>query len=174
MKRRLPPYGHNFLKRAGLQLDALPFTRARSWHLRRNSATKEASLFRVAVDLIIRVSFATLSPSSTRRFIKSLAFQGDFWSCGKMAATSQIYFRFSFGAILGLFLLIGGIVADDVSDDVLRIQKASNQTLLWGPYRPNVYFGIRPRIPKSLLAGLMWYRVDDYHGAQTREALIFD
>lgn len=26
----------------------------------------------------------------------------------------------------------------------------------WGPYRPNLYFGVRPRIPETLLMGLMW------------------
>lgn len=28
--------------------------------------------------------------------------------------------------------------------------------LLWGPYRPNLYFGLRPRIPDSLSFGIMW------------------
>lgn len=40
--------------------------------------------------------------------------------------------------------------------------RASNDSLLWGPYRSNLYFGVRPRgIPESLLAGLMWYTSDD-------------
>lgn len=43
---------------------------------------------------------------------------------------------------------------------------SSNESLLWGPYRPNLYFGVRPRIPKSLLTGLMWMNADDYVGAQ--------
>ena len=34
-------------------------------------------------------------------------------------------------------------------------------SLLWGPYRPNLYFGIRPRIPQSLLMGLMWAKTED-------------
>ncbi|CAI8033803.1 Mannosyl-oligosaccharide glucosidase [Geodia barretti] len=33
-------------------------------------------------------------------------------------------------------------------------------TRLWGTYRSNVYFGIRPRVPRSLLAGIMWYSND--------------
>jgi len=37
----------------------------------------------------------------------------------------------------------------------------SNSSLLWGPYRPNLYLGIRPRIPQSLLIGLMWSNADD-------------
>lgn len=44
------------------------------------------------------------------------------------------------------------------------INEQLNSSLLWGPYRPNLYFGVRPRIPKSLLSGLMWYNVDDYQG----------
>ncbi|BFZ62363.1 Processing alpha glucosidase I [Saitoella coloradoensis] len=42
------------------------------------------------------------------------------------------------------------------------ITAASNSSLLWGPYRPGLYFGVRPRIPKSLMTGLMWANVDDY------------
>ncbi|KAK3358234.1 glycoside hydrolase family 63 protein [Lasiosphaeria hispida] len=26
----------------------------------------------------------------------------------------------------------------------------------WGPYRPNLYFGVRPQVPDTLLMGLMW------------------
>lgn len=44
--------------------------------------------------------------------------------------------------------------------------RPSNESLLWGPYRPNLYFGVRPRIPKSLLTGLMWSKVDDYQSVQ--------
>ena len=32
-------------------------------------------------------------------------------------------------------------------------------TRLWGSYRPQVYFGMRPRIPESVIFGLMWMRV---------------
>ncbi|KAI5970319.1 CWH41 [Candida margitis] len=38
----------------------------------------------------------------------------------------------------------------------------ANNSLLWGPYRSALYFGIRPRIPKSLLSGLMWFPITDY------------
>jgi hypothetical protein len=37
-----------------------------------------------------------------------------------------------------------------------------NSSLVWGPYRPNLYFGVRPRIPRTLLMGLMWARVGDF------------
>src|ERR1700761_6777148 len=43
---------------------------------------------------------------------------------------------------------------------------ASNDTLLWGPYRPNLYFGVRPRLPNSLLTGLLWANTDNYASAQ--------
>lgn len=26
----------------------------------------------------------------------------------------------------------------------------------WGPYRPNLYFGVRPQISEAFLMGLMW------------------
>ena len=42
----------------------------------------------------------------------------------------------------------------------------SNETLLWGPYRPNLYFGVRPRIPKSLTTGLLWAKVDNFQEGQ--------
>ncbi|KAI5289259.1 Processing alpha glucosidase I, partial [Ascosphaera acerosa] len=45
-------------------------------------------------------------------------------------------------------------------------EAASNSSLLWGPYRPNLYFGVRPRIPRSLLTGLLWAKVDDYDNPQ--------
>lgn len=45
-----------------------------------------------------------------------------------------------------------------------QYQQFSDESLLWGPYRSSLYFGIRPRIPKSLLSGLMWYQVNDYTG----------
>ncbi len=31
----------------------------------------------------------------------------------------------------------------------------------WGPYRPNLYFGIRPQVPRTLLMGLMWAGGED-------------
>ena len=45
--------------------------------------------------------------------------------------------------------------------------RRSNESLLWGPYRPNLYFGVRPRIPKSLTTGLLWAKVDNFQTIQT-------
>ena len=48
---------------------------------------------------------------------------------------------------------------------------AANDSLLWGPYRPNLYFGVRPRIPKSLLTGLMWAKVDSFATVQSSKSM---
>ncbi|KAL8964501.1 MAG: hypothetical protein Q9183_004406, partial [Haloplaca sp. 2 TL-2023] len=37
---------------------------------------------------------------------------------------------------------------------------AADKSLLWGPYRPNVYVGLRPQIPNSASIGLMWSTAD--------------
>ncbi|CDZ96890.1 glycoside hydrolase family 63 protein [Phaffia rhodozyma] len=36
--------------------------------------------------------------------------------------------------------------------------------LLWSTYSPQLYFGIKPRLPKSLSAGLMWFGLNDWEG----------
>ncbi|KAF9466429.1 glycoside hydrolase [Collybia nuda] len=51
------------------------------------------------------------------------------------------------------------------------LSQRANDTLLWGPYRPNLYFGLRPRIPQSLMTGLMWFGTQDYQSViRTRHA----
>lgn len=37
-----------------------------------------------------------------------------------------------------------------------EIGRLNDQSLLWGPYKPNLYFGVRPRVPDGLWTGLMW------------------
>jgi mannosyl-oligosaccharide glucosidase len=54
-----------------------------------------------------------------------------------------------------LFTLLTPISAVDAD------LSTSNESLLWGPYRPNLYFGLRPRVPNSLIAGLMWGKLED-------------
>merc|ERR1712000_82391 len=44
---------------------------------------------------------------------------------------------------------------------------AGNDTLLWGPYRPNLHFGVRPRLPNSLMTGLLWANTETFATAQT-------
>jgi mannosyl-oligosaccharide glucosidase len=50
--------------------------------------------------------------------------------------------------------------------------RLSNESLLWGPYRPNLYFGVRPRIPKSLTTGLLWAKVDSFESVQNSTLLL--
>ncbi|KAF9106691.1 Processing alpha glucosidase I [Mortierella sp. AM989] len=50
---------------------------------------------------------------------------------------------------------------EDIS---LAASAAQNQSLFWGPYRPNLYFGTRPRLPDTVMTGLMWYGTQDYSG----------
>lgn len=58
------------------------------------------------------------------------------------------------------------VAADDSNIPSQEYARATNQSLLWGPYRPNVYFGVRPRIPNSFMGGLMWSKVDNYEDVQ--------
>ena len=55
-----------------------------------------------------------------------------------------------------LYTLVQAIAASSGAESIAP----SNDLLLWGPYRPNLYFGLRPRIPNSLLVGLMWANAD--------------
>ena len=63
-------------------------------------------------------------------------------------------------------LLLPSAIYTYASVLINEVGKANNQSLLWGPYKPNLYFGVRPRIPKSLTAGLMWAKLDNYATAQ--------
>ncbi|KAK5944870.1 Processing alpha glucosidase I [Knufia obscura] len=66
-----------------------------------------------------------------------------------------------------LLPLLQGLALTSAQDSQQPLNgAAANDSLLWGPYRPNLYFGVRPRIPKSLLTGLMWANVDDFKNAQ--------
>jgi mannosyl-oligosaccharide glucosidase len=72
-------------------------------------------------------------------------------------------------ALLTAFLFVAA--ADDTAIVYKEIARSSNQSLLWGPYRPNLYFGVRPRIPKSLMGGLMWSKVENFQDVQNSECL---
>ncbi|CAI4216854.1 unnamed protein product [Parascedosporium putredinis] len=52
----------------------------------------------------------------------------------------------------------------DNGESVLHSEasRANNQSLFWGPYKPNLYFGVRPRLPQGLWTGLMWGKVNDF------------
>lgn len=45
-----------------------------------------------------------------------------------------------------------------------QYQSLAHDSLLWGPYRSGNYLGIRPRIPHSLLLGLIWFNADSLRG----------
>ncbi|CAN1794618.1 Mannosyl-oligosaccharide glucosidase GCS1 [Linum perenne] len=45
--------------------------------------------------------------------------------------------------------------------DLPQFQGKHKESLYWGTYRPQVYFGVRARTPRSLVAGLMWLGVKD-------------
>jgi mannosyl-oligosaccharide glucosidase len=62
--------------------------------------------------------------------------------------------------------------ADDAAILYKEIARAQNQSLLWGPYRPNLYFGVTPRIPKSFMGGLMWAKVDEFQDVQHSMSLL--
>ncbi|KAI8320406.1 glycoside hydrolase [Martensiomyces pterosporus] len=45
--------------------------------------------------------------------------------------------------------------------ELAKAQRQLDSDLTWGTYRPNLYFGTRPRLPNSLLSGLMWFGLDN-------------
>ena len=70
----------------------------------------------------------------------------------------------SIGGVLAV--LAATAAADDTAILYKEVARNANQSLLWGPYRPNLYFGVRPRIPKSLMGGLMWSKVENFQDVQ--------
>lgn len=64
----------------------------------------------------------------------------------------------------GALILLNAFLA--ATQETSVFSKASNDSLLWGPYRPNLYFGLRPKSPKSLITGLLWGRVEDFTSPQ--------
>ena len=69
-------------------------------------------------------------------------------------------------ALFALFLYLSIESAKATQEALIEDAKSSNDSLLWGPYKPNLYFGVQPRIPKSLTTGLIWAKVDNYEGIQ--------
>lgn len=54
---------------------------------------------------------------------------------------------------------------------VNEIAKHTRKELLWGSYRPQNYFGFRPRLPESFFMGLAWSDASSYQGlGQLRHA----
>lgn len=67
--------------------------------------------------------------------------------------------------VMKQFLELTCLVISVASFATADYAKESEASLLWGPYRSNLYMGVRPRgIAHSLLTGLMWYNIDNYEG----------
>lgn len=62
---------------------------------------------------------------------------------------------------LSAILATLALVAPTLSKTVDSSLYSNEAPLLWGPYRPSLYLGIRPRVPESLVAGLMWGKLDE-------------
>lgn len=69
-------------------------------------------------------------------------------------------------AWLSLSLLASATAGENGGVLHSEIGRLNNQSLLWGPYRPNLYFGIRPRVPNGVAAALSWVKVDNYVDVQ--------
>lgn len=71
-------------------------------------------------------------------------------------------------------LVLNGASAADNPESVLtsEIGRQNNQSLLWGPYKPNLYFGVRPRVPQGLWTGLMWGGVNSYEEVPNSECCV--
>lgn len=80
--------------------------------------------------------------------------------------------RFNLSVLLApLLWAVGSLAGEDVSALSKETAKANNESLLWGPYKPNLYFGVRPRLPDTFFAGLMWAKVDNFVTAQESKLL---
>ncbi|PHH69374.1 hypothetical protein CDD82_7805 [Ophiocordyceps australis] len=65
----------------------------------------------------------------------------------------------------GLAAALLAQAASASADDALmagELSRLNNQSLFWGPYKPNLYFGVRPRTSPGLWTGLMWGRIQTY------------
>ncbi|KAJ3025693.1 UNVERIFIED_CONTAM: Processing alpha glucosidase I [Siphonaria sp. JEL0065] len=64
--------------------------------------------------------------------------------------------------LLNIVIVAASVVA--ATSDFSAQSSASNTSLFWGSYRPNVYFGTRTRSEDTVLSGLMWHGVLDFTG----------
>lgn len=87
---------------------------------------------------------------------------------GQRSAALALLLAVSLWQLLGFVQVV---TADDGigSESVLasEIGRQNNQSLFWGPYKPNLYFGVRPRTPKAMWTGLMWAKIDNYQDVQS-------
>lgn len=60
-----------------------------------------------------------------------------------------------FTAVVAAVLSAGLVLASAADSE-------NDSSLFWGTYRPNLYFGLRPRVPNTLMTGFMWHGLNDY------------
>ncbi|PAK71649.1 hypothetical protein B8W95_13500, partial [Staphylococcus pasteuri] len=72
-------------------------------------------------------------------------------------------------ALVGL-LSASGAAAQSADESPLLA--AANSSLLWGTYRPGLYFGLKARIPDSLLTGLVWFGAHDWQSYARQSSLL--
>ncbi|KAF8344136.1 glycoside hydrolase family 63 protein [Cantharellus anzutake] len=73
-----------------------------------------------------------------------------------------------FDYTLGFVRLLFPVISASFATGELNGEDSS---LFWGTFRPNLYFGLRPRVPNSLMTGLMWHSLADYRAiSETRHA----
>ena len=62
---------------------------------------------------------------------------------------------------LAIPILAVGLAAtinlDAELQDQIQISSSYNESMLWGTYRPNLYFGTRTRTKETLLSGIAWF-----------------
>ncbi|TXG56073.1 hypothetical protein EZV62_017386 [Acer yangbiense] len=95
---------------------------------------------------------------------------------GLSTSDLKSYLNFCILSFLVIFFLIYGLVNTVEENqrprvvtpfpapklmDLPMFQGDHKESLYWGTYRPHVYFGVRARTPRSLVAGLMWLGVKD-------------
>ncbi|KAJ2222983.1 Processing alpha glucosidase I [Coemansia sp. RSA 520] len=68
--------------------------------------------------------------------------------------------------LLGFVVAVLAASSLAASNDIDDIQRKLDSDLQWGTYRPNLYFGTRPRLPSSLLSGLIWFGLDNQRNWQ--------
>jgi mannosyl-oligosaccharide glucosidase len=70
-------------------------------------------------------------------------------------------------ALLCLLSVLVATIEGQSEADIARatLSAAQNASLLWGTYRPNLYFGTRTRSPtNAILTGLLWHGAKDFEG----------
>ncbi|KAL2760850.1 glycoside hydrolase family 63 protein [Sodiomyces alcalophilus JCM 7366] len=87
-----------------------------------------------------------------------------------------VFLAFIFLHLNGLHLVLAAGEADGAESSEAgpgpasilnsEVARLNNESLFWGPYKPNLYFGVQPRTPKALWTGLMWSKVENYQDVQ--------